>query len=48
MWAAVGRVRDTWSGLATGTGADGIAHTTNGGPHSDENMVFTSFRYVLP
>jgi hypothetical protein len=41
-------VRNTWSGLATGTGADGIAHTTNGGPHSDENMVFTSFRYVLP
>jgi len=41
-------VRNTWSGLPTGTGADGIAHTTNGAPHSDENMVFTSFRYVLP
>jgi len=41
-------VRNTWSGIATGTGADGITHTTNGAPHSDENMVFTSFRYVLP
>jgi hypothetical protein len=41
-------VRNTWSGVASGTGADGITHTTNGAPHSDENMVFTSFRYVLP
>ena len=41
-------VRNTWSGLSSGTGADGITHTTNGAPYSDENMVFTSFRYVLP
>jgi hypothetical protein len=41
-------VRNTWSGVASGTGTDGITHTTNGAPHSDENMVFTSFRYVLP
>jgi hypothetical protein len=41
-------VRNTWSGIGTGTGSDGITHITNGGPHSNENMVFTSFRYVLP
>jgi hypothetical protein len=43
-------VRNTWRGLATGTatGGDGITYSTNGGPHSDENMVFTSFRYYLP
>ncbi|MGA2510917.1 MAG: hypothetical protein ABSG27_11860 [Candidatus Acidiferrales bacterium] len=43
-------IRNTWNSTtgATGTGADGITHVTNGGPHADENMVFTSFRYVLP
>jgi hypothetical protein len=41
-------VRNTWRGVPTGTGADGIAHTTNGQPHADENMIFTSFRYYLP
>ena len=40
-------MRNTWSGVPTGT-ASGITYTTNGAPHSDENMVFTSFRYVLP
>jgi hypothetical protein len=40
-------VRNTWSGVATGT-VNGITYTTNGAPHVDENMVFTSFRYVLP
>jgi hypothetical protein len=41
-------VRNTWRGIGTGAGADGITYTTNGAPHSDENMVFTSFRYYLP
>src|ERR1700722_9301427 len=42
-------VRNTWRGLASGTGADGLPYSVpNGAPHSDENMVFTSFRYVLP
>ncbi|HXX18689.1 MAG TPA: hypothetical protein VEJ46_04750 [Candidatus Acidoferrum sp.] len=43
-------VRNTWPGVATHTGADGITYSaaTNGAPHSDENMVFTSFRYILP
>jgi len=41
-------VRNTWRGVATGTGSDGIAYSTNGAPHADENMVFTSFRYILP
>ncbi|HXX00132.1 MAG TPA: hypothetical protein VEJ00_02885 [Candidatus Acidoferrales bacterium] len=41
-------VRNTWRGVASGTGADGIAYSTNGAPHANENMVFTSFRYVLP
>jgi hypothetical protein len=42
-------VRNTWRGVASGTGADGLPYTVpNGAPHSDENMVFTSFRYVLP
>ena len=42
-------VRNTWRGVASGTGADGLAYSVpNGAPHSDENMVFTSFRYVLP
>jgi hypothetical protein len=41
-------VRDTWRGIGSGTGTDGISLSTNGAPHSDENMVFTSFRYVLP
>jgi hypothetical protein len=35
-------VRNTWRGVA-GTGA-----AVSGQPHSDQNMVFTSFRYVLP
>jgi len=35
--------------VASGTGADGLPYSVpNGAPHSDENMVFTSFRYVLP
>jgi len=41
-------VRNTWRGVASGTGSDGITYTTNGQPHADENMVFTSFRYYLP
>jgi hypothetical protein len=41
-------VRNTWSGLSSGTGADGVTLSTNGAPHSYENMIFTSFRYVLP
>jgi hypothetical protein len=42
-------VRNTWRGVASGAGADGITYTVpNGAPHSDENMVFTSFRYYLP
>src|ERR1700722_6265843 len=42
-------VRNTWRGVASGTGADGLPYSVpNGSPHSDENMVFTSFRYVLP
>jgi hypothetical protein len=42
-------VRNTWRGVASGTGADGLPYSVpNGAPHSDENMVFTSFRYVLP
>jgi hypothetical protein len=42
-------VRNTWRGVASGTGADGLTYSVpNGAPHSDENMVFTSFRYVLP
>ena len=42
-------IRNTWRGVASGTGADGIAYSVpNGAPHSDENMIFTSFRYVLP
>ena len=40
-------VRNTWSGIASGTVA-GIPYATNGAPHADENMVFTSFRYYLP
>jgi hypothetical protein len=40
-------VRNTWSGVGTGT-ASGITYVTNGAPHVDENMVFTSFRYYLP
>jgi len=41
-------VRNTWRGVATGTGSDGIAYAGPAGPHADENMFFTSFRYVLP
>jgi hypothetical protein len=40
-------VRNTWTGVPTGT-VNGITYSTNGGPHVDENMVLTSFRYVLP
>ena len=36
-------VRNTWRG--TGTGG---SLTVDSQPHSDENMVFTSFRYYLP
>ena len=35
-------VRNTWRGVA-GTGV-----AASGQPHSDENMVFSSFRYYLP
>ena len=35
-------IRNTWRGVA-GTGL-----AASGQPHSDENMVFTSFRYYLP
>ena len=41
-------VRNTWKGNPTGTGADGIKITTSPAPHATDNMVFTSFRYVLP
>jgi len=42
-------VRNTWRGVASGVGSDGRTYTVpNGAPHSDENMVFTSFRYYLP
>jgi len=27
---------------------NGVAVTTSGQPHADNNMVFTSFRYYLP
>jgi len=40
-------VRNTWRGVGTGT-VNGITYTTNGGPHADENMFFTSLRYYLP
>jgi len=40
-------VRNTWRGVGTGT-VNGITYTTNGGPHSDENVIFTSLRYYLP
>jgi hypothetical protein len=40
-------VRNTWRGVGTGT-VNGITYITNGGPHSDENEVFTSLRYYLP
>jgi hypothetical protein len=33
--------------VGSGT-VNSIAVTTNGQPHSDENMIFTSFRYYLP
>ena len=35
-------VRNTWRGVA------GSGEAVSGQPHSDQNMVFTSFRYVLP
>jgi hypothetical protein len=40
-------VRNTWSGVGTGTEA-GITCVTNGAPHVDGNMVFASFRCYLP
>jgi hypothetical protein len=40
-------VRNTWRGVGTGT-ASGITYTTNGQPHADESMFFTSLRYYLP
>jgi hypothetical protein len=40
-------VRNTWRGVGTGT-VNGITYTTNGGPHAEENMIFTSLRYYLP
>jgi hypothetical protein len=40
-------VLNTWQGVKSGT-INGIAVTTNGAPHSDNNMIFTSFRYYLP
>jgi hypothetical protein len=36
-------IRNTWRGVGATTGEG-----TSGQPHSDENMVFTSFRYYLP
>jgi hypothetical protein len=36
-------IRNTWKGVAATSGEG-----TSGQPHSDENMVFTSFRYYLP
>ncbi len=38
---------NTWRGAASGT-VNGVAVTTSGQPHADNNMVFTSFRYYLP
>jgi hypothetical protein len=37
-------VRNTWHGAAGTSGTD----NASGAPHSDENMIFTSFRYYLP
>lgn len=37
-------VRNTWRGVG---GASGTV-SASGQPHSDENMIFTSFRYYLP
>ncbi|MBZ5693754.1 MAG: hypothetical protein LAN36_00185 [Acidobacteriia bacterium] len=39
--------RNTWRGIGDGT-VTGVGIESNGAPHSSENMVFTSFRYVLP
>jgi hypothetical protein len=39
--------RDTWKGVAVGS-VNSTTITTNGQPHGVENMLFTSFRYVLP
>lgn len=36
-------LRSTWKGVGTASGVG-----SSGQPHSDENMVFTSFRYYLP
>jgi hypothetical protein len=38
-------VRNTWSGVAPAVGVPGTGVT---GPHIDEPMFFTSFRYYLP
>jgi hypothetical protein len=40
-------VRNTWRAIGTGS-ASGQTFVTNGAPHSDENMIFTSFRYYIP
>jgi TolA-binding protein len=40
-------VVNAWRGVGSGT-INGIAVTTSGQPHADNNMVFTSFRYYLP
>ena len=37
-------VRNTWRGVGGATGTV----SQSGQPHSDENMIFTSFRYYLP
>ncbi len=39
-------LRSTWKGVGTTTGPGTVG--SSGQPHSDENMVFTSFRYYLP
>ena len=40
-------VLNTWRGVGSGS-VNGLSVVTNGAPHSDNNMVFTSFRYYLP
>ncbi|MGH9756095.1 MAG: hypothetical protein ACRD4M_00010, partial [Candidatus Acidiferrales bacterium] len=40
-------VRNTWSGVGTGT-VNGTVVNTNAAPNGIDNMLFTSFRYYLP
>ncbi|MGH9724159.1 MAG: hypothetical protein ACRD41_03750, partial [Candidatus Acidiferrales bacterium] len=40
-------VRNTWSGVGTGT-VNGTVVNTKGAPNGIDNMIFTSFRYYLP